>query len=110
MWTLINNDTVNTPGYRLMHQMIADYEMKFIYLFGGITVDTLTGNTYKNDLWKYYILEQKWELVVPFGVSTASRRVNLWNGIFENVPVSTDQLLSTDVITYVAYNSSDPTQ
>ena len=67
--------------------MVADYEMRFIYLFGGITVSILKGNTYMNDLWKYYILEQKWELVVPFGVTTASRRVNLWNGVFENVPV-----------------------
>jgi hypothetical protein len=37
--------------------MIADYENKFIYLFGGITVSIIGGNKYMNDLWKYYILE-----------------------------------------------------
>jgi len=65
--------------------MIADYENNFLFLFGGILAWTTVGNEYMNDLWKYYIVENKWEEVVPFGINAASWRVNLWNGIFEDV-------------------------
>lgn len=59
-----------------------------------------------NDLWKYYIVSNKWEEVVPFGINAASRRVNLWNGIFEDVKIDPINLLSEDKITFIPYNKS----
>jgi len=40
----IKNDTVNSPGPRLLHKMVTDYEMIYIYLFGGVLVMPNTPN------------------------------------------------------------------
>lgn len=62
--------------------MISDYGLENIYLFGGITSELDETNVYMNDLWKYYTIADKWELIIPFGINSISRRVNLWDGTF----------------------------
>lgn len=102
-WELKKNDTVNSPGNRWKHKMISDYTMENLFLFGGIVVSQASGNEYMNDMWKYYIFADKWEEIIPFGINAASRKVNLWNGLFEDVPVDTSELKKDDVITFLPH-------
>ena len=62
--------------------MISDYALENLYIFGGIVSDLDNVNVYKNDMWKYYTFSDKWEEIIPFGVNSISRRVNLWDGTF----------------------------
>jgi hypothetical protein len=79
---LVKEDPGNSPGKRWKHTMISDYALESIYLFGGITSELDVTNVYKNDMWKYYTIADKWELIIPFGINSISRRVNLWDGTF----------------------------
>lgn len=70
--------------------MISDYAMQNLYLFGGIKTILDEVNEYQNDMWKYYALSDKWEEVIPFGINSISRRVNLWDGTFLDRDVLND--------------------
>jgi hypothetical protein len=65
-----------------------------------------------NDMWRYYIIADKWELVVPFGINQITRTVKLWDGTF----VDREVLIETpdkffwkdnDNIRYIPYNGDN---
>ena len=110
-WKLVKEDINNSPGKRWKHSMVSDYSMENIYLFGGIisTLDKI--NEYKNDMWKYYTISDKWEQIIPFGVNSISRRVNLWDGSFldRNVLKETPNKYYTkdgDIVNYLPANTN----
>ena len=111
-WSLVKEDASNSPGQRWKHTMISDYSMENLYLFGGIYSKLDSTNVYKNDMWKYYTLANKWELIVPFGINSISRRVNLWDGTFldRDVLNETPEKYFTkegDVVRYLPSNTED---
>ena len=107
----MKEDINNSPGKRWKHSMVSDYSMENIYLFGGIisTLDKI--NEYKNDMWKYYTISDKWEQIIPFGVNSISRRVNLWDGSFldRSVLKETPKKYYTkdgDIVNYLPANTN----
>ena len=54
-------------------------------------------------MWKYYIFADKWEEVIPFGINAASRRVNMWDGTFGDVPIDPINILRNDDITFLPW-------
>ena len=64
-----------TPRERWKHTKISDYTLENLYLFGGIQSVSGSVDAYMNDMWKYYSQAQKWELVIPFGINSITRRV-----------------------------------
>ena len=59
-------------------------------------------------MWKYYLEANKWEEVIPFGVNAVTRRVNLWDGNFENVTVNARDLKVSDDIHVSQLNKTHP--
>lgn len=103
-WRKIN--TVNGPGGRAFHSMVADKEYSYIYLFGGVYYNN-SDYSYSNDLWKFSILNETWEKMTYCGISTIHRSVTLWDGnlIFSSININ-DEIYNTDSIDYASVNSS----
>ena len=74
-WTLMSNDSENSPGKRYKHVMIVDFNMRYIFLFGGIKFNSQGTATYMNDLWRYYLTNDKWEKVSARGINSVTSRV-----------------------------------
>jgi hypothetical protein len=109
-WTLVKEDASNSPGRRWRHTMISDYQKENIYLFGGIISELENTSVYKNDIWKYYTLADKWELMIPLGINSISRRIFLWDGTFldRDVLIETPDKYYTkddDVVRYLPSNT-----
>ena len=70
-----------TPGKRALHSMVVDSEYKYIYLFGGYSIDeNLDINILMDDLWRYEISENKWNKLNTKGIYSISRIITYWNG------------------------------
>ena len=105
-WTLVKEDSTNSPGRRWKHTMISDYNNETIYLFGGIKSNLDSTNDYMNDMWRYYTLSDKWEEVIGLGINTITRRINLWDGTFIDRQVLDDCANNTEC--YYLKDGDDP--
>ena len=79
----------DTPGKRALHSITVDSEFKYIYLFGGYSIDeNLDQNILMDDLWRYNILENKWSKLNTKGINSISRIITYWNGSSTTINIS----------------------
>lgn len=74
-WQQIYSSSTTSPGGRLFHSMVVDSEYKYMYLFGGITVDVVGKESLNNDLWRYDLLLNIWERIIVQGITNIYRPV-----------------------------------
>ena len=67
-------DEVN-PGKRIHHSMVADKNFKYIYLYGGLTIDKEGKYKVSEDLYRYDIFLNLWSKMHSMGVSEITRTV-----------------------------------
>ena len=80
-WSRIYPSSDISPGPRVHHSMTIDSNFQYIYLFGGMTVDSTTKkNVLSNDLWRYSISSNLWEQLNPVGVYQITRSITYWDG------------------------------
>ncbi len=63
---------------RIFHSMVVDNSMKYIYLYGGMCIDSNNKYFINDDLWRYDIFMNIWERVYMMGVSEIKRTVNFF--------------------------------
>lgn len=89
-----------SPGSRAFHSMI--YVKGFIYVFGGISNDTLT-----NDMWSFNVKTEKWKMLQGCEVEEIKRKGKVWDGgEFERTVGKEEKMFSSDLISYVNTNDS----
>ena len=80
-WNRIYPVSYNTPGKRALHSMTVDSEFKYIYLFGGFSVDEESKvNVLMDDLWRYNIEKNTWEKLNTAGIYSITRLITYWDG------------------------------
>lgn len=75
IWKLVNTSNSNSPGKRMYHTTIVD--SGYIYLFGGITLDSKGNYKLTNDLWKFDLKSYTWEKIITQGISKVLRPVKV---------------------------------
>ncbi len=75
VWKQLHPTNNNTPGKRIFSSMVVDNNYKYLYLYGGIGIDKDNKYTIYNDLWRYDIFLNIWELMYMMGVSEIKRTV-----------------------------------
>ncbi len=73
IWTQLHPSTNKSPGKRIFHSMVVDNSMKYIYLYGGMCIDSNNKYFINDDLWRYNIFMNVWEKVYMMGVSEIKR-------------------------------------
>jgi len=74
VWNLITPDSA-TPGKRIHHSMVVDSKYEYIYLFGGMSLDSNNEYILNNDLWRYDIKFNNWEKIITQGILHVMRQV-----------------------------------
>ena len=99
-WNRIYPVSYSTPGKRALHSMTVDSEFKYIYLFGGYSVDEDSKiNILMNDLWRYNIERNTWEKLNTAGIYFITRIITYWDGSSTIINVSPkDYNQATDTI------------
>lgn len=75
IWTRLISTGSNSPGKRIFHSMVVDKQQKYIYLYGGMCLDKDNKYYINNDLWRYDIAMNSWDIVYMMGVSQIKRTV-----------------------------------
>ena len=86
---------VHNPGPRMHHGMTVSADSKFIYVFGGIS-----NNTLLNDLWRYSLEANLWEKLETEGVEAVHRSAQLWNGTLLELKVPFEQFSTNDSFSF----------
>ena len=88
-WNRIYPVSYSTPGKRALHSMTVDNEFKYIYLFGGYSVDEQSKiNILMDDLWRYNIQRNTWEKLNTAGIYSITRLITYWDGSSTVINVS----------------------
>ena len=88
-WNRIYPVSYTAPGKRALHSMTIDSEYKYIYLFGGYSVDEESNvNILKDDLWRYHIQKNTWERLNTAGIYSITRIITYWDGSSTIINVS----------------------
>ena len=69
-----------SPGKRFLHSMTVDSKFKYIYLFGGYSVDENQKNILMDDLWRYNIENNTWIKLNTNGIYLITRIISYWDG------------------------------
>jgi len=78
IWSEIHPANSINPGKRIFHSMVVDSTFKYIYLYGGVCIDSNNKYFNNNDLWRFDIFKNIWEKVYMMGVSEIKRTVNFF--------------------------------
>ena len=88
-----------SPGKRFLHSMTVDSKFKYIYLFGGYSVDENQKNTLMDDLWRYNIENNTWIKLNTNGIYLITRIITYWDGSSTIINISPkDYEQATDTI------------
>ena len=100
---------MSTPGPRVHHSMVVDDSYKYLYLFGGMGVNSVTGkNELHNDLWRYEIATNTWEQLNPVGIYQVTRSIVYWDGTSENLIIPPEDRDESDTVsTTLQYKKAD---
>eukprot|EP00744_Colponema_vietnamica_P007828 GILI01011224.1.p1 GENE.GILI01011224.1~~GILI01011224.1.p1 ORF type:complete len:932 (-),score=126.28 GILI01011224.1:811-3606(-) len=99
---LLPTNNSRGPGKRWKHSMVSDSKGD-LYVFGGSRY-----REYLDDLWKYWIVLDKWEKINPLGIVVINRSVMMWMNSPFKYTVDIEYLLSNDNVTWSRSNSSLP--
>ena len=109
VWSRIYPSSMSTPGPRVHHSMVVDDSYKYLYLFGGMGVNSVTGkNELHNDLWRYEIATNTWEQLNPVGIYQVTRSIVYWDGTSENLIIPPEDRDESDTVsTTLQYKKAD---
>ena len=99
VWSRLYPSSFSTPGPRVHHSMTVDDGYRYIYLFGGMGVDSVTGkNILYNDLWRYEIRTNIWEQLNTVGLYQITRSIVFWDGTVEKIIIPPKDREDTDQV------------
>ena len=103
IWTQIFPSTKVSPGKRIFHSMIVDSKFKYIYLYGGLSLDNDNKYIINNDLWRYDISLNMWQKIYTMGISQITRTVKIFLKFLIKI-IYWDGTIDTFDIDYLNYN------
>ncbi len=86
-----------SPGKRALHSMTVDSKFKYIYLFGGYSIDENQKNTLMDDLWRYNIQTKTWNKINTNGIYLITRAITYWDGSSTIINISPKDFKQTTV-------------
>ena len=88
-WKRLDLMNIINPGKRALHSMTVDNEFKYIYLFGGYSFDEHSEKiTLMDDLWRYNISANTWEILNTKGIYSITRIITYWDGSSKIINIS----------------------
>jgi hypothetical protein len=78
IWNEVYSGNSLTPGKRMFHSMVVDSNYRYMYLFGGITVDLDGKQILNNDLWRFDLEFNVWDKMGVQGIKKVIRPVKIY--------------------------------
>jgi len=98
-WRKITPTGTASPGYRAWFSMVSDGTDN-IYLYGGVKQLTNGSRIFTNDVWKFSLTSNTWTQLALIYIFSLQRTVQTWDGSWQNLDVSVNEIKNTDIIKF----------